>query len=87
MRPDREAPMRHTSTWISIEEEMPPARVEVVVMHRSGEVRQNKYLGIGYGFMLEGLYGPVIWWMPKDELPPRALPERPVGDAGPYKEE
>lgn len=28
--------MRHTSEWISIEEERPPARMEVIVMHESG---------------------------------------------------
>lgn len=63
--------MSWTSTWTSMEEKRPPARVEIIVMHESGEVRKNRYLGMGFGFMLENLYGKVIWWMPKSELPPR----------------
>lgn len=68
--------MRHTSEWISIEEERPPARVEVIVMHEKGEVRRSQYMGHGYGFFLENLYGKVIWWMPKSELPPRGEVKR-----------
>lgn len=63
--------MSWTSTWTSVEEEKPPARVEVIVMHERGEMRRGMWFGEVVGWTLENLYGKVLWWMPKTELPPR----------------
>lgn len=55
---------KRTSKWVSVKERKAPFGKRVLVQYTSGNVDEAAYF---CGFLLEELYGPVLYWMPLPE--------------------